>query len=169
MKIKIAKLCWNSEAPHCPTDKRRMLSVGSAIGGALPLALRWEATSLPSARRLRPPRDSHRRASPAAAALRRTWCGTASDRRLVFQNTGWVIPRSTFQVQSSSVQKARVFIAAVRDELQILPIRHLILINLKCGHFHRVRFVFVVPAKCSRSAAASPESPRRQGSQPSGE
>src|SRR5262249_28252800 len=45
-------------------------------------------------------------------------------------------------------------------KFEILLIRHLVLIDRKCGHIHRLRFEFVIPTKCVRIVATRSQGDR---------
>src|ERR1700686_2895584 len=54
---------------------------------------------------------------------------------------------SGLPIPISLAPESAVFIPASRHEIEILPVRHFILIDLKPRHLHSVSLVLVVPAE----------------------
>src|SRR5260370_41706958 len=79
-----------------------------------------------------------------------------------FPEQGMRNPMSGLPVPVIVVPESTRLIAASHDELEILPVCHLVLINLKRRNFHRVRFKFIVPTK---AFAASSETQRHGASE----
>jgi len=116
------------------------------------IPLQWGATFAPTVHTRPLPHGLHRPASRAEAAFLRTSSGKTSG-RLPSSRTLDGRSRGRFSSSNRCQSRTARLIAAGEDKVEILPVRHFVLIDSKCRDIHGMRFVLIVPAKGFLGAA----------------
>src|SRR5260370_7828480 len=128
-----------------PPRVRPCVSVDAAVGGAVPLRFRGER--LPCPTRVRACLCMTRIHGPVQRQLHLIKHRAPKPARAIFffPEQGMRNAMSGLPVPVIVVPESTRLIAATHDGLELLPLCHLVLLNLHPSNFPRLPFIFIVP------------------------